>query len=130
MLHLTINQSDGLPLYRQLEQQIKHLIATGRLQPDSELPSVRALAQQLLINPNTVVRAYRELEQAGIVYKRRGAGAYVAAGGTPYTQEECRRILSERITSLLVEARHLGFNTEQLIELVRECEDELRETKP
>ena len=120
MLHLSINQGDGVPIYLQLVQQVKRLIATGRLEPDSELPPVRVLAQQLLINPNTVVRAYRELEMAGLVYKRRGAGTYVSAQGTPYTDEECRRILSERADALLVEGRSLGYGVEQVVALVRE----------
>jgi len=120
MLHLTINPSDGVPLYLQLVQQIKRLIATGRLEPDSELPPVRVLAQQLLINPNTVVRAYRELETAGLIYKRRGAGTYVSEARVPFSGEECRRLLSERVDGLIIEARSLGYDTERLTELLRE----------
>ncbi len=126
MLHLSINPGDGVPLYLQLVQQLKHLIATGRVRPDSELPPVRVLAQQLVINPNTVVRAYRELEVAGLVYKRRGAGTYVSAKGTPYTDEECRRILGQRIEALLVEGRHLGFDADKIVKLVMECDRDLR----
>jgi GntR family transcriptional regulator len=126
MLHLSINQSDGVPLYLQLVQQIKHLIATGRLLTDQELPAVRVLAQQLLINPNTVVRAYRELELAGLLYKKRGEGTYVSSRGTPYTDEECRRILLERVESLLIEGRHLGYGEDQIVALIRECEQDLR----
>lgn len=120
MLLLTINQSDGVPIYLQLVNQIKALIASKRLLPDDELPAVRVLAQQLVINPNTVVRAYRELETAGLIYKRRGAGTYVANGATPYTDEECRRILSHRADALLVEGRNLGFDDRQLIDLLRD----------
>ena len=120
MLLLTINQSDGVPLYLQLVNQIKALIATNRLLPDDELPPVRVLAQQLVLNPNTVVRAYRELEMAGLIYKRRGAGTYVSAGGTPYTDEECRRILAQRADALIVEGRNLGFDDRQLMDLLRE----------
>ena len=130
MLHLSINQGDGLPLYLQLAQQIKHLIATGRLHPDDELPAVRVLAQQMVVNPNTVVRAYRELEVAGLIYKKRGAGTYVSARGTPYTDDECRRILAMRVEALLVEGRHLGYGVEKLVELVRECEHGLRQQGP
>lgn len=130
MLHLSINQGDGVPLYLQLVQQIKHLIATGRLAPDSELPAVRVLAQQLLINPNTVVRAYRELEIAGLVYKKRGEGTYVSARGTPYTDDECRRILIQRIEALLVEGRHLGYDEAQIIDLIRECNRALGSGQP
>ena len=126
MLHLSLNPSDGLPLYLQLLQQIKYQIATGRLAPDTELPSVRQLAQQLVINPNTVVRAYRELETAGLIYKKRGAGTFVAERGTPYTDEECRRILTGRIEALLVEGRHLGYDAERLVELLRECDGAMR----
>ena len=127
MLHLSLNPGDGLPLYLQLLQQIKHQIATGRLAADQELPSVRQLAQQLVINPNTVVRAYRELETAGLIYKKRGAGTFVSSRGTPYTDEECRRILAERVEALLVEGRHLGYDAERLITLLRECDGEMRD---
>lgn len=126
MLHLSINQTDGVPIYRQLAQQITHLIATGRLAPETEMPSVRALAQQLLVNPNTVVRAYRELESAGLLYKRQGAGTYVAPqSATPYTDEECRRLLSERAEALLMEGWRLGYDVEHIVELVRECNEKL-----
>ena len=126
MLHLSINQTDGVPIYRQLTQQITHLIASGRLTPETEMPSVRALAQQLLVNPNTVVRAYRELETAGLLYKKQGAGTYVAPQtATPYTEEECRRLLSERAEALLMEGWRLGYDVERIIELVRECNEQL-----
>jgi GntR family transcriptional regulator len=110
-------------------QQIKHLIATGRLQPDTELPSVRALSEQLLVNPNTVVRAYRELETAGLIYKKRGAGTYVGAATTPYTDDECRRILSQRADTLIVEGRNLGYGVDRLVDLVRERDRDLNGQK-
>lgn len=125
MLHLTINQGDGVPLYLQLVQQIKALIATGRLNADDELPPVRVLAQQLVLNPNTVVRAYRELEVAGLIYKRRGAGTYVSGKGTVYTDEECRRILAQRADALLVDGRNLGYEFDGIVELLRERDNEL-----
>lgn len=120
MLHINLTSADGVPLYAQLIQQIKHLIATGRLRPHDELPPVRTLAQQLVVNPNTVVRAYRELEVAGLIYKRRGAGTYVAENPTPYTEAECRRILSERADGLLVDARNLGFDLDALMKIIEE----------
>jgi GntR family transcriptional regulator len=121
VLHFNLSQSDGVPLYLQLVRQIKQFIATGRLTAEDELPPVRVLAQQLVVNPQTIVRAYRELETMGLIYKRRGAGTYVSAKGTPYTDEECRRILSERAHGLLVEARSLGFDLDQCMGLLREC---------
>lgn len=127
MLHLVISQGDGVPIYLQIVRQLKTLIATGRLKPDDELPPVRVLSQQLVLNPNTVVRAYRELEVAGLIYKRRGAGTYVSSGGTPYTDEECRRILGDRADALLVEAKNLGYDEEQVLDLLRERAAELEQ---
>lgn len=123
---ISINQSDGTPMYFQLVRQVKHLIATGRLGPGDELPSVRVLAQQLLVNPNTVVRAYRELESAGLIFTKRGSGCYVAERPVPYSDAECRRILSERIDALVAESRNLGFKLERVIELLRERDRDLR----
>ena len=131
MLQITINQGDGTPIYFQLVRQIKHLIATGRLIPGDELPAVRVLAQQLVINPNTVVRAYRELETAGLVVSRRGSGTYISEGPVPYSNGERRRLLSEQVDSLVVESRGLGFSLGEVIELVGERDRALRvEQKP
>ena len=126
MLHLTINQDDGVPLYLQLVQQIKRLIATGFLRPDNELPPVRTLAQQLVLNPNTVVRAYRELEVAGLIYKRRGAGTYVSSNTTPFTEDECRRLLSKRADALVIEGVNLGYDLDRLTDLLRERHEDLQ----
>ncbi len=120
MLHLTISQGDGLPMYAQLIQQIKALIASGRLSADEELPSVRQLANQLVLNPNTIVRAYRELESDGLIYKKRGAGTFVSSNATPYTDEVCRRMLGERMDPLIVEALNLGYTLKQITELLSE----------
>lgn len=126
MLHLTVSQGDGVPIYLQLVRQIKTLIATGRLRPDGELPPVRVLAQQLVLNPNTVVRAYRELEVAGLIYKKRGAGTFVSSQVTPYTDAECRRILAERADALVVEGLNLGYDEDKLVALLRERHEALR----
>ncbi len=121
-----INPSDGTPLYFQVVRHVKHLIATGRLGPGDELPTVRALAQQLVINPNTVVRAYRELEAAGLIFTRRGSGTYVAEKPVPYSDEERRRILAERLDGALVESRNLGFGLDEVVALLRERDRALR----
>ena len=72
-----LNASSGVPLYLQLMEQVKHAIETGALRPGDQLPTIRALAQELVMNPNTVVRAYRELEHEGIVELRHGLGVFV-----------------------------------------------------
>ena len=73
-----VNHSNGIPLYLQLIEQVKHAIDLGALRPGEQLPTIRKVAEDLIMNPNTVARAYRELEQAGVIEVRHGAGAFVA----------------------------------------------------
>lgn len=122
-MHLHVSPTDGKPIYRQIVDQIKYLIASGRLQPGDELPPIRVLAEELLINPNTVARAYRELEIAGLLTKRQGAGTYVSGGGSPLARQERIRILSERADALLAEAGQMNIGLEDLIGLVRKRAD-------
>lgn len=72
-----LNHSSGIPVYLQLMQQIRHGVETGALRAGERLPTIRSLAEELVVNPNTVVRAYRELQHEGIVELRQGSGAYV-----------------------------------------------------
>src|SRR4051812_12437339 len=72
------NPSSGVPIYLQLMEQVKHSIETGALRPGEQLPGIRPLAEQLVVNPNTVAKAYRELEHEGIIELRHGAGAFVS----------------------------------------------------
>ena len=123
-IHITSN--DGVPIYLQIVNQVKYLVASGRLSPGEELPPIRVLAEQLLINPNTVARAYRELETAGVVTKRRTAGTYVSQRGSPLDRREQLRILTERVDSLLVEARQMGVATEELFELIRQRDEKMQ----
>lgn len=117
-MQLHITPSDGKPIYLQIMQQVKYLIASGRLQPGEELPAVRVLAQRLLINPNTVARAYRELEVEGLLFKRQGAGTYVSEGGSPLARKEQRRIITERTDALLVEAEQMNLSRGELFALI------------
>ena len=73
------NPSSGVPIYLQLMEQVKHSIETGALRPGEQLPGIRPLAEELVINPNTVAKVYRELEHEGVIELRHGAGAFVAA---------------------------------------------------
>ena len=126
-MKLHISSHDGVPIYLQIVNQVKYLVASGRLEPGEELPPIRVLAEQLLINPNTVARAYRELELAGVVTKRRTAGTYVSDTTSPLARRERLKIVTERIDALLAEARQMNINTETLIELLQE-RDELMKT--
>ena len=125
-VQIHLSHRDGVPTYLQIVQQVKHLVASGRLQVGEELPPIRVLAQQLLINPNTVARAYRELETAGIVAKRSTTGTYVSDAGSPLARRERLRILTERIDALLVEARQLNIDTDEILDLLRQRDKALQ----
>src|SRR5262245_56063659 len=125
-MDIHISPHDGVPIYLQIVNQVKYLVASGRLMPGEELPPIRVLAERLMINPNTVAKAYRELEVAGVVEKRRTAGTYVSDAGSPLARRERRKILIERIDALLAEARQLGIRTEDVIELVRQRDEFLQ----
>lgn len=118
-MQVRISDRDGVPIYVQLVSQIKYLVSSGRLAPGEQLPAVRKLAEQLVVNPNTVARAYRELEDEGVVTCRRGAGVFVADGVSPLARREQNRILAERVDVLLTEARQMNVDLETLVALVR-----------
>ncbi|MDB5392034.1 MAG: ytrA 1 [Planctomycetaceae bacterium] len=118
-MQIHISTNDGVPIYLQIVNQIKYLVASGRLLPGEELLPIRGLAELLLINPNTVARAYRELEAAGIVEKHRTAGTYVSEQGSPLARRERVKILTERVDALLAEARQLDVAFEDLVKLVQ-----------
>lgn len=119
-MQLHISSHDGVPIYLQIVNQVKYLVASGRLEPGEELPPIRTLAEQLVINPNTVARAYRELELSGIVTKRRTSGTYVSHSTSPLARRERLKIVTERIDALLAEARQMNIATDELIELIHE----------
>ncbi|MFM7739957.1 MAG: GntR family transcriptional regulator [Planctomycetota bacterium] len=121
-MQIHLEAKDGVPIYLQVMQQIKYQIASGRLQPGEELPSIRTLAEQLLVNPNTIARAYRELETAGVVEKRRTAGTYVAENGSPLARKERLKLINERIDRLLVEAFQMGFDLDDVLKLVQKSQ--------
>jgi GntR family transcriptional regulator len=118
-MQVRISDRDGVPVYVQLVSQIKYLVSSGRLAPGEQLPPVRKLAEQLVVNPNTVARAYRELESEGVVTCRRGAGVFVADGVSPLARREQNRILAERVDLLVTEARQMNADLETLVALVR-----------
>jgi GntR family transcriptional regulator len=118
-MQVRISDRDGVPVYVQLVSQIKYLVSSGRLAPGEQLPPVRKLAEQLVVNPNTVARAYRELENDGVVTCRRGAGVFVADGVSPLARREQNRILAERVDLLVTEARQMNVDLETLVALVR-----------
>ncbi len=117
-MRIHISSSDGVPIYLQIVNQVKYLVGSGRLAPGEELPPIRVLAERLVVNPNTVARAYRELEAAGVVEKRRTAGTFVSEAGSPLARRERLKILTERIDALLAEARQMGIEVSEIVELI------------
>src|SRR5437764_14897177 len=104
-----VDTASRLPIYQQLTQQVREGIARGDLQPGERLPSVRQLSQELVINPNTVARAFTELEREGLLVSRPGLGIFVAAPRTDLTRAARERRLTELLDRWLTEAVHLGF---------------------
>jgi GntR family transcriptional regulator len=117
-MHLHLSDSDG-PIYQQIVLQIKTLVALGRLAPGEELPPIRTLADQLMVNPNTVARAYRELGEAGVLTNRRTAGTYVADGAEERAREDRLEALAKSVDALLAEARRLNVDLDDLLNLIR-----------
>ena len=119
-MDITINTADGVPIYRQIANQIRYMVASGLLEPGEEVPPIRTMALQLKVTPNTVVKAYDELESAGIVRKRRGAGTFVSEGPSPLADRERKRIIDQRVDALLSEAYQLNFTTEDVLRVLRQ----------
>src|SRR3954452_19899334 len=115
-MQIVINPNEGVPIYIQIVNQVKHLVASGRLAPGEEIPPIRVLAEQLVVNPNTVARAYLELERAGIVTKRHGSGTYVSETPSSLSRREKFKLLTQRADSLLVEAGHLAIDLDEVID--------------
>ena len=115
-----INTGSRLPLYQQLAQQIREAIARGEFQPGAGLPSVRQLSGELVVNPNTVSRAYTELEREGLLVSRPGRGIYVAPPRNDLTRTARDRRLTEQLDRWLTDAVHLGYSAEQVLRMVQE----------
>lgn len=113
-----VSTASRAPIYQQLAQQIREAIARGELQPETNLPSVRQLSRELVINPNTVARAYTELEREGLLVSRPGRGIYVAQPRNDLTQAARDRRLMEQLDRWLTEAVHLGYSADEVLRLV------------
>jgi len=128
-VQIHISPNDGVPIYLQIVNQVKYLVASGRVSPGEEIPPIRVLAQQLLVNPNTVARAYLELERAGVVTKRHGAGTYVSDAGSPLARRERLKILTQRADVLVAEAGHMDVAFDEVVKLLRERHDLLTRSR-
>lgn len=119
-----IDPRSSTPIYLQLVQGVKESIARGVLQAGDRMPTVREMASELMINPNTIAKAYQRLEQEGIIETMRSRGSFVAGGSVRLDTEQSRKKLAGLMQAMLVEAFHLGISHE---ELQRFFTDSLRE---
>ncbi|MHB1327836.1 MAG: GntR family transcriptional regulator [Gemmatimonadales bacterium] len=108
------NPSSGVPVYLQLIEQVKHAVATGILMPGDQLPGMRRVAEDLVINPNTVAKAYRELEHEGWIELRHGAGAFVTDGPLHSERVELLAQASEQVRALVEQLRAAGVTDAEL----------------
>ncbi len=118
-MFLHLNPQSGMPLYRQMLQQLRERIASGQIAAESQLPSVRDLSAELHVNPLTVAKVYRLLEQDGLVEFRRGQGTFVNIRQKPLSLAEQERLIQPGIEQIVSEALHLGLDASQLTELIR-----------
>ena len=118
---LTLNYRDSRPIYEQIKDGLRRMVVSGALAPDEKLPSVRALATQLSINPNTIQRSYNELEAEGLIYSVPGKGSFVSQDRSADLRR--RLELTEKFREIAAELRYLGVGQEELLALIKEVAD-------
>jgi len=118
VLLLKPNPSSGVPIYLQLMEQVRHAIETGALRPGEQLPGIRPLAEELVVNPNTVAKAYRELEHEGAVELRQGAGAFVSDKAPAKKDADKLRAAQTTVAAAIEMLRARGVTDEEIRRLV------------
>lgn len=121
-LHVSINTTDPRPIYVQIMDEVRRALVVGTLRPEDPLPSVRQLAADLRLNPNTVAQAYRELERDGVVHVRRGQGTFVSERTT--SDAERRGLARDVAGRALLDAHRHGLSAEELVDAIRETADQ------
>ncbi|CAD72304.1 MAG TPA: GntR family transcriptional regulator [Rhodopirellula baltica] len=119
-MFFTVDPSNGVPIYSQIVRQVKFAVAEQTLRPGQLLPSVRQLSQQLAVNPNTVARAFQDLQSEGVIETLRGRGVVVCKGAVERCRKQRRSILAERLSAVLTEALQAGLSAKEVRKLVDE----------
>lgn len=117
-MEIQIDPASRQPIYRQLVTQIREGVARGTLQPGDRLPSVRELSTRIVVNPNTVARGYRELEQEGVLNTRPGKGVFIAEPKTELTKRARKKRFQELLDRFLTESVHLGLTGDEVVSAV------------
>ena len=115
---ITIDTSRFTPIYEQIKNGLKGKISLGLLKANEPLPSIRDLAAELVVNPNTVARAYRELESEGFIYTKKGKASYVTENSPSLIRQERQRFIGEVFERAVSEARKFGLGEEEIREIV------------
>ena len=115
-MQFRIDNASDRPVYQQIMDQVKRDIASGRLIKNERLPTVRQLAGQLAINPNTIAKAYRQLEQQGIIVTKAGAGAFVANLDSSLSRSVRRKLISDELERIAIDAFHMQIDRQALSE--------------
>ncbi len=115
-MDFSIDPKSGVPFYRQIIERVKNGIARGLLGPGDQLPTVRRLAADLSVNPNTVIRAYREMEIEGVLDTQQGSGTFVSTHRPEIDELERQRMLDQILTELLARASNYGLTLDEVLE--------------
>ena len=116
-----INIRSEVAVYIQIENEVQFAVAAGKLIPNDQLPSVRELSERVKVNPNTVAKAYRDLEVMGLVYTRRGMGVYISKGVRARCEKDCQERLAKRVYEVVQEAKSAGTTKRDFSEMVTKC---------
>ena len=127
-MFIQINPSSSTPIYIQIMEQIKYAIASGVAKEGEQLLSVRELARQLRVNPNTISKAYHELEREKYLTTHKGKGVYIAPSNTILTHEEKERLVGEKLEAALVDARNLGLTFKDVRDILKKTIDNFKRT--
>jgi GntR family transcriptional regulator len=124
-----LNEHSGVPVYRQMMDQVQGAIAAGRLKPGDQLPTIRQVAVDLAINPNTVTRAYREMEIRGLLETQQGSGTFIAEQQAPGDSHHHHRQLKQLATETIARAGANGFTLVELIDALKEAGSQKNPTR-
>ncbi|MFW5797575.1 MAG: GntR family transcriptional regulator [Spirochaetota bacterium] len=126
-IDIVLDPGNGIPFYRQIILQIEMAVADGRLKPGHQLPTVRGLAVDLQVNPNTVARAYTELEIRGLVSTQHGTGTFISDKNVALSEIERDQVLCQLVRGFVSQAASYGFTVEELVQYLRNYHEEGRE---
>lgn len=117
----SVNIYSSVAVYVQIENEVQFAVASGKLKPGDKLPSVRQVSETLTVNPNTVAKAFRDLEVMGIVFTRRGMGVYISKDAQERCRKNCRGMLARKTFQITQEALSMGLSKKVFSDLISRC---------